>query len=282
MLVKLIKYEWKRMWKIPTLLLLILWGGALISSLPFAGLRFQADGIEPVVNPGVIYILGGIIWGLFLIAAIGVSFGINIYVALQFYFSMYSDEGYLTHTLPVTPRQLLIAKGLVMILWNMLNALGVFFSLLIFGGMGVLLSDLKWALIWQVITEGVRVIVGEFGKVLEIAGGSWGEILAIMLVGTVANLLMGTMHVIGAITLGQLARKHKIGAAIGAGCIIAAVLSLVEGVLQIPLTIGIYMEENLYSLTILTVWISILIYGALSAGLFVISERIIRKRLNLE
>lgn len=275
MLGKLIKYEWKRIWKIPTLLLLILWGGAFISSLPFAGPLFESNG-------EIMLILAAILWGIFIVASIGVSFGITIYVALQFYYSMYSDEGYLTHTLPVTPRQLLIAKGLVMTVWDILCALGVVISYLIFGGMAVLLTDLEWARIWPQIVEVISSVFSSGGEILEAAGGSWSGLLAVGVIGSLVSLLLGTAHVMGAITLGQLAKKHKIGVAIAAGCIIAAVLSLLEGALQIPVMIGGYMEWDMYNMMMTTAWLSILFYAVVTVGLFIISENIIRKKLNLE
>ena len=56
---------------------------------------------------------------------IAVSLGITIYLAVHFYKTMYTDEGYLTHTLPVGGRELLWSKLIPMAAWSLLTMLVV-------------------------------------------------------------------------------------------------------------------------------------------------------------
>lgn len=45
----------------------------------------------------------------------------QIYPGIRYYKNIYSDEGYLTNTLPVTPRQLILSKLLAGVLWGILD-----------------------------------------------------------------------------------------------------------------------------------------------------------------
>ena len=61
---------------------------------------------------------------------------VSIYIAVRFYKNLYTDEGYLMHTLPVTPRQLLVSKLTVGSLWSFLVTiltLWAVFLIMIFG-----------------------------------------------------------------------------------------------------------------------------------------------------
>ena len=97
MLGKLLKHEWKSVWKIPTILLCVLMGLAVLAGLGFASPIWDS-GLEGL---GVLAVLS---WMVFYFAIMGVSMGIMLYLAVRFYRSMFTDEGYLTHTLPVTTR----------------------------------------------------------------------------------------------------------------------------------------------------------------------------------
>ena len=124
MLGKLLKHEWKSIWKIPTILLGALMGLAVLAGFGFASPVWDSslDGL------GVLAVLT---WMLFYLAVLGVSLGIMLYLAVRFYRSMFTDEGYLTHTLPATSRQLLLSKVLIMAAWIFLSMVGVFASILI-------------------------------------------------------------------------------------------------------------------------------------------------------
>ncbi len=282
MLGKLIKHEWKRIWKIPTLLLLILWGGAFFSALPFASTVFKTGIDSGGIGSEIMITMSILLWCLFFIGSIGVCFGIIIYLAMQFYYSMYSDEGYLTHTLPVTPTQLLLSKGLVMMVWDILNAAGLIISYMIFAGTAAVLMDLELGEIGSWIVESVNVIFHVFNDVVEMAGGSWGEIIALFIINSLVGLILGTAHIIGAITIGQRAVKHKIGIAIAAGCIISAILSLVNGALQIPLMTVKDSQSDIYRTFMNILWIGTLVYAVITMALFLVSRKIIAEKLNLE
>ena len=120
MLGKLIKHEWKAVWKVPALLLGILMIIAAVAGLTFALPIWDSDWIGLPMS-GIMLIM------MFYVAMIGVSLGIVIYLAVRYFKNMFTDEGYLTHTLPVTSRQLLISKVMIMSVWELLSS--IFFGI---------------------------------------------------------------------------------------------------------------------------------------------------------
>lgn len=102
MLGKLLKHEWKEISVIPCVLSVVLLVLSVISGFSFLGIREGAADVSRFMTI--------MLWLLFYFALIAVSLGITIYLAVHFYKTMYTDEGYLTHTLPVSGRELLWSK----------------------------------------------------------------------------------------------------------------------------------------------------------------------------
>ena len=100
MLGKLLKHEWKEISVIPCVLSVVLLVLSVISGFSFLGIREGAADVSRFMTI--------MLWLLFYFALIAVSLGITIYLAVHFYKTMYTDEGYLTHTLPVSGRELLV------------------------------------------------------------------------------------------------------------------------------------------------------------------------------
>lgn len=125
MLGKLLKHEWKAVWKVPVLLIVILMLSAVMAGLTFALPIWDSEWVGLPLS-GVMLIL------MFYFAMIAVTVGIMIYFAVRYYKNMFTDEGYLTHTLPVTARQLLLNKTIVMSVWNLIAMMAVAASILVF------------------------------------------------------------------------------------------------------------------------------------------------------
>lgn len=116
MLGKLIKYEWKSIYKLCSILLgaMILTSllGCIILRTPLVVELFRSSSsiayTEMQQTALVLMIMAGAV--MYVLILMAVTYGILIYMGVHFYKSMYTDEGYLTHTLPVTGQQLLNSK----------------------------------------------------------------------------------------------------------------------------------------------------------------------------
>lgn len=274
MLKKLLKHEWAACWKFPTILISVL----LIISV-FAGLTF-ATPIWQSEMSGLDFLLI-LVWMLYYFAIIGVSIGVVLYLAIRFYKSMYTDEGYLTHTLPVTSHQLLWSKIIPIVIWNIIAIIGIFISLVIFGGMAVLFLNPDKE-VGEIVLRSIEEIIHVFGvdKLLPFGG----SLLALWATGSIS----GAMMLVASITIGQLVGKHKVLGAIGAYFAINTVVQILSLICMMPYMINIMgtMEyaasDNVFEILIPVYFLMSGVCVLLSVVLYFISEMIIRKKLNLD
>lgn len=266
MLGKLFKHEWKATWKLPTGLIILLQVITIFAGSTFAASIWESEleGLE---------ILFGLVWMLYYFAIIGVGLGITIYMAVHFYKTMYTDEGYLTHTLPVTSHQLLIAKILPMIIWTALGMLGIVVSVLVFATMAMSFLQSEVTMV-EIITDVMQALSEE---------GAVSFLVSLLFLG-IAGLLSGTMMISGSVTIGQLVGKHKILGSIGAYFAISTIVQILLTIVMIPF----YMNEDIYYADTVLDVLSPTYFGMgvialiISVALYFISEFIIRRKLNLE
>jgi len=77
-------------------------------------------------NPGLLPVLTII---LYVFSFIAVFFGLLIYLGNRYYKTMYSTQGYLTHTLPASETSIFSAKTLVSVIWMFAGALLMILSI---------------------------------------------------------------------------------------------------------------------------------------------------------
>lgn len=274
MLKKLLKHEWRGLWKIPLLLLGILLLGTLALGFSFALPIWDEDwfgfGFSLVATFLVYYAL-----------VIGVPLGINIYLVVRYYKSMFTDEGYLTHTLPATTHQLLLSKSIVMGAWNVISTLALG------GSVFIILSMLY---VFQIQKEvSLTELFEEFGRLFRmmIEDGGFQDlggfaISAIIL--ALAGMVCNTMKLIGAISLGQLLRRHRILGAIGAYFGFNIITGIAEFIITIPYAVfaGTGYMEGLYDFDSRLYLINAVLYVAVGVGLYFMSEYLTRRQLELE
>lgn len=271
MLGKLLKHEWKAVWKIPTILIGILLILAVIAGIPF---------IHPLWHSNIegLEVLSALMWMTFYIALIGINMGIIIFLAVRFYKSMFTDEGYLTHTLPVTSHQLLISKILPMIAWMILSIIGVMVSLLIFGSMMLEFLKPSDVSFWEMISTVLEEI-----KEAEFFWSGLGEILVSVVFMGIAGILNNVMVIVGSVCIGQLVSKHKILGSILAYFVISTVMQIAMGMALVPAMFTyIGNESNVFKILEYTYCIGGVMELVISIALYFLSEYLIRKKLNLE
>lgn len=271
MLTKLLEHEWKSNWKVPTILI-----GILLLLAFFTGATFAVPVWEE--NMLALGMLVAFLWITFYIGIIAISFGVNIYLAVRFYKSMYTDEGYLTHTLPVTARQLLLAKGIHMAIWTALTSLAILVSFFICGSMVILfLSPVRAELleVWQELQLNWRELVG-FDTI---------NIICSIIFMMIASIIYGTTMVMGSVSIGQNLTKHKILGSIGAYFALNTIVSMVSMVALVPamiLQISNIERYNPFTNISIMYWVFGAVYLAISVGLYFISEYMTKKKLNLD
>ncbi len=280
MLGKLMKHEWKAVWKVPTLLLGVLIIIAAVAGLTFALPIWDSDWIGLPMS-------GIMLFMLFYVAMIGVSIGIVIYLAVRYYKNMFTDEGYLTHTLPVTSRQLLISKVITVSVWELLASIGILFSLMVFGGVAVLSLASKEGDFALLLVEAMK----ELGNLWDMPFFKGFQVFGVSTVFMeLVSCFSGAMTIIASITMGQMIRKHRILGSVGAYFAISAVVQGIFMVIMFPLMLKMVMdneflyrfEESPFSFYTIMFTIMSEVYLAVGVGLYFLSEYLIHRRLELE
>ncbi len=275
MLGKLLKHEWKAVWKIPVLLIGILLAAAMMAGFTFHLPIWDSEWVGLPLS-GVMMII------TFYVAIIGVSLGITIYFAVRYYKNMFTDEGYLTNTLPVSSHQLLLSKVITMFSWDIISIIAIAASVAIFMGM-IILAFMEPG-------DG-KTIVDGFWELFDMS--IWDSpymqefegFCVSMIVMVLASAFSNTMTIVASVTIGQMVRRHRILGAFGAYFAIGTVMQIISTVILFPYMIStfdnIYIETPFPLMTAMYLIISA-VSVIIGVGLYFLSEYLIRKQLELE
>ncbi len=273
MLGKLLKHEWKAVWKIPTILMVILFSISVLAGLTFAAPIWESDvtGLEILVL---------LMWLLFYFAIIGVSLGITLYLAIHFYKNMFTDEGYLTHTLPVTSHELLFSKIIPIMAWMAISVIGIFVSVGIFANMAVMFLKPEDVSLAQVYGK----IIEEFTELDILGQAEWVKFIGSLFLLGISGVINSTMMIVGSVSIGQMVSRHKVLGSIGAYFAINTVLQTISAFFTMPFILINMNGGNKSVFDILTpTYFGMGIMAIIiSVGLYFLSEYLIRRKLNLD
>lgn len=266
--------------------------GLVLVSL-FGWIAFQAPMWKSMANDP--YYSGVSMWDFFslgtlfmyIIMLIGLNYGIIIYMGVRFYKTMYTDEGYLTHTLPVSKHQILISKILNSGLWYVLVELGVVLSVfvLVFSMIGAVLPEgYSWADVWREL-ESQRYFINEMFR--EIFGMTINGYFGMLLVVSVISPFCTMIILFGAISLGQLFTKHRVLMAIVSYVGIMIVANIITSIVQSAFSVNFmmnYSSENALagSYMNVSIWTSTILSVLEAVGLYFVSYYVTSRRLNME
>lgn len=284
MLGKLLKHEWRAVWKVPTLLIAVLLLIAAAAGCTFALPIWDSEWIGLPLS-GIMMIV------MFYFAMIAAGIGIMIYLAVRYYKNMYTDEGYLTHTLPVTARSLLINKVITMTAWNLIGGIAVIVSLFVFGGVAFLALVSKDSSFARELVEAIVQLPAALRELwdepaLRGINGFCASIVFLVL----ASSFSGTMMIIGSINLGQMVRKHRILGAVGAYFAINFAMQFLTTIIIMPIMMmrinsaidDMYMEVSPFPVMTPMYVITGVISLGVAIGLYFVSEYLVRRQLELE
>lgn len=168
---------------------------------------------------------------LFIIIVSGASFGTYIIIAVRFYKNLYSDEGYLTHTLPVTAGTHLLSKTISGSIWAFIDSIAV--------------TAAMWIVI---VTPSVSDAFAENkDTILEVLGFSnnmtpgflFAAFILFCVVSSISNMIM----IYAAIVCGQLFSNHRILGAVVSYLGLQTIISILS---LVSLAITGYFSDMLY------------------------------------
>ena len=223
MLGKLLKHEFKDTGKVLLPLDLLLIGVTLLGMIVLGLKVFDHDGMAPVAAAMLIFYILGII-ALFIVT--------YVFLMIRFFRSMYSSEGYLTHTLPVNPLATLNTKLIVSLFW-------AFLTLILSIGSVVSL------ILTAVRTYGEEISWGDLWPAFEkVTGFTAPEMLGWIMLFSFLTCLSGLLMIYCSISIGQLFNKHKVLAAIISYVVIYIVMQIVSTITMLGTSIRSISDES--------------------------------------
>lgn len=266
MLGKLTKYEFKYMSRIFPLLYIVLIAMAAISRLLF----YFADRYEYIDIAS-----GFSVFALILLFMAVLSLP-AIFVVVRFYKSMIGDEGYLTFTLPVKPKDILLSKLINAVAFSIFSLIAAIIAAVIL---------LAGAADFSYIAVVIRTLINNIFSNCPI---DFIILIFEVLVCALFYVVSLFCHLYVSMSVGQIAGKHKIISSIaayfGLGMLLQAfsstVIVLVERLWRFDIANS---DINMVVSSITaTLGVYSLYYVIISVLLFMLSSYLLTKKLNLE
>ena len=277
MLCKLFKHNLKEVSK----LLLMIHGALLIFSVIgriIFSMALNADMNIKTNSPAtglitVVYIM------LYALGVFCIAIMTYIFLARDFQKGMFSNEGYLMHTLPVTPDQHIWSRCFVFILWSFIDLVIICISLAM-----IFLNSKTMPYLPEFFREFWNVMLTAFGTSRII---STMYMLGTFLISVFFNIFM----IYFAICLGSLCKTHKILGAVGSYVGIYLILQIVGIIMMLILGWSPYSVNSNNALIATTsthgmspvyMIFSLLFDALLTVGFYFGTRYILSNKLNLE
>ncbi len=264
---KLLKYDFRSMLK----QFAFVWPAALVLGLVN---RFTINSFVTSTSSAMETVSGiamlvyvAILMAMFIIAV--------LFVVQRFYKGLLGDEGYLMHTLPVRPRQLVGSKLVCAVVVTFVSILVAVASILLI----IPLEASDFGNFFRALGQMNRDYGANFVFF-------WVELLIWLLVG----MAMGYLQLYAAMAIGHLAHKSRVLWSVVAYIALNAAVTAITGNL-----IDIYMisgDGHIFLHTFMgnggwgawhaSIWITIAATAALSAVFYAVTSYILGKKLNLE
>lgn len=201
MLKKLFVHEWRSFWKVPAAMCLFALVYALVGALTFQTDLWNND--YRLVR--LVLVFGSIGYFILLIAP---AIILSIYTALRFYRNLFTDEGYLMHTLPVKKWELITAKGLVAVIWNLITTITTLLSVLLVILL-ISMSSRYGGVTWADITESFAQFSHEAIPIVKEMFRMPVWMVALLFLGSfIVGAFYNTLLLYASVSIGHLWKKH--------------------------------------------------------------------------
>lgn len=278
---KLLKHEFKANFGLLGILSLCalgvgLLGGGILNAAIYISENLSDNDVGLVGVTSLYSALMFVILAL-VIYAVAVQF-INLY---RFYKSRFTDEGYLTFTLPVNAHQIFLSALLHMLAWMVISSLVVLLAVALILLIGVVPH-------LDLLGGDFSDMEGIFGQMGDILGTEQGydayQVLTV--VQTVFAPIYNLLLIMTSITLGcVLAKKHKILATVGMYYCITMLVGLLETILTLVPTVlmmaEMYETGRYFTYMNITAGISLSLQVGIAVGGYFLSTYLMKHKLNL-
>ena len=271
MIAKLLKHEWKANSGLLGVLSLSVAG---ISLLVTALLCFVESGVANL--PAIVWVPVWVMIGGGFLAMAVYSVAVQIILLARFYKNKFTDEGYLTFTLPVTTHQILLSSLLNYVIWSVISVVVAIIGI----GAPILACMAQAGVLTNEFIEQFKMFMGVI-----FSENGVTEYTILLVVSTVVSALASVMLVHTAIALGAvLAKKHKILAAFGCYYGFSMILSTISTVLTVGISlvdIAATSQINAYWVMNSNLSLQMVIYAIVAVVGYFLSHHLMKNKLNL-
>lgn len=289
MIKKLCKYEFRSIGRtlipiyIAVIAVSIITAISIAMNVNYANINYSSNSVQWAIEMNVPYKLQQVftfVMSLTYFAVMVALFVLTFVIILQrFYKGLLCDEGYLMFTLPVKPWQLITSKGITAFVISILSGIVSCISIFI---MMIGVAEDRWTLLAQMFSfKNWSMFFIRLNEVVPMWGIYLFEFIILVIVSSLASLY----QVYASMAIGHLAKKNRILMSVVAYIVISMILSFIGGIFGVfsafTMQNLIYInagEAFLHALLIFSIIISIIE----CVVFFVITERILSKKLNLE
>lgn len=282
MFAKLLKHEWRASSRLLTVLTLAALGvGVLLTAIfrvlsNYGDVLWDAEGFWPLTMIAMIFLAFALYIGL-----VCYPFATQLLLLYRFYKSRFTDQGYLTFTLPVSSRQILLSSWLHMLIWQLISGavlmVAVFLIVLIGASTeGLIDSDMLYALLSlpKGFSEMFQTLASEPGAIVFLV-----LLFLLVLVTVLCTPIQYMVCVVAGCTF---AKKHKLLASFGIYYLLSMVIGLVSYVLMIVTVVLTVMVSDNSVFAFYSLFLGQLILpAALGIGGYFLSVHLMTKKLNL-
>lgn len=276
MLKKLFRHEWKDTWVVGTVCAIVVVALTIIGMLLFSMDIWSASASRGDRAMALTQSMVAIYFMLFVWGVIGAVCVIKYYFFYRYYKNLFTDHGYLMHTLPVKSTELINAKLFVTIIWQYISS-----ALVTFAVVGLMLSALGNAteLTFHDFAKAINEIMRQM---------DWEAVVRALptIVSAVVYMLLapvfGTLLMYAAIGVGQLNKKHKLLVSVLILLGFNMAIQTIAQLMAMPLNLGMW--DRLPSLTTVNIIsvVLLLVYIGATVGLYFANKYFVEKKLNLE
>lgn len=279
MLGKLFKYEFKNTAK----LMLTVYGIFIISTI-ISTIGLSTNVLQTDIDrlPLIFQLMFFAVMMLYILSMFALFLVTFVYLCIHFYKTMYSDQGYLTHTLPVKPVALFNAKLTTAWVWMMGSMILFVLSIFI-----MMFGATQGELIDIVLNSPIPQILEQFEDVF---GMKFITFILLMFVMMAFSCVSYLLMVYASISIGQLFNQHKIVMAVVAGIVIYVLEQIADSIILL-LTGNSYFNTYIYggfNVTVSDILFSAPVVASMIVSLlfaiafYVICAEIQKKHLNLD
>lgn len=276
MFTRMLKYEWKRSAPLFGGLTLGALGLGIVGIIVLRILVGAGDSLfnsegDDVLTVVLMGSMGSMLMILYM-ALLAYAAGIYLVGLYRFYKSRYSDEGYLTFTLPVSVHDIFLSSLVNLSIWVAISGVTVFLALAI----ALIFGPVESGWVNTELLENFDVIFATYADAFDLIGVNAVSIIICIPVLLVSNIAIA----MSCITVGAvIAKKLKILVAIGLNYAVSVVTGILMSIGQVIFLIG-QMSQDTVQLDG-SVWVTMIVYGGLAVGGYFLSTHLMRRKLNL-